>query len=71
MDAVPSLFGSKQHKDSLHSIEYLWGQTLAQAMTETPLSYGVEGVEGMDRGILQSLQKSQQQVLSKLEDYSS
>jgi len=58
MDAVPSLFGSKQHKDSLYSMEYLLNLTLAQAMTETPLSY--DGADGMGRGILQSLQVSQQ-----------
>ena len=68
MDAVPSLFGSKQHKDSLYSKEYLWGQTLVQAMTETLLSYDVKGVDGMDRGILESLQESQQQVLPGLKD---
>jgi hypothetical protein len=67
VDAVPSLFGSKQHKDSLYSMEYLSDLKSAQAMTETPLSY-VKGVDGMDRGILQSLQESQQQVLPELED---
>jgi hypothetical protein len=71
VDAVPSLFGSKQHKDSLYSMEYLWGLTLALAMTETPLSYGVKGVDEMHRGILQSLQESQQQVRPGLEDCSS
>ena len=71
MDAVPSLFGPKQHKDSLNSMEYLMGLTLAQAMTETPLSYGVKGVDGTDRGILQSLQESQQRVLPGLENCSS
>jgi hypothetical protein len=50
---------------------YLWDLTSAQAMTETPLSYGVKGVDGMDRGILQSLQESQQRVLPGLEDCSS
>lgn len=71
MDAVPNLLGTKQYKDSLYSMEYLLSLTLAQAMTETLLSYGVKGVDGMDRGILQSLQVSQQQVLQGLEDCSS
>ena len=68
MDAVPSLFGSKQHKDSLYSMEYLLGLTSAQAVTETPLPYGVDG---MDRGIRQSQQESQQRVLPGSEDRSS
>ena len=66
MDAVPNSFGSKQHKDLLYSMEYLLSLTLARAMTETPLSHGVKGVDGMDRGILQLLQMSQQQVLPGL-----